>query len=181
MKAVQIVRVGIATVLCILPSLAYAEISPTLRALLVEYRCQLVNRLERIHEFGDRASARDRFIAVTVPEHRHGYVQCMFIHGGLQMLCEASSGFYYDKEGSSRTFWLAPESVSALGRLGFSTEGSDGNFRMEFDVAARPDFNAIADLILTALHDGYGARAQTKLQFNAPFARRPNSSCIPVS
>jgi hypothetical protein len=51
-------------------------------------------------------------------------------------------------------------------------------FPHEFAVAARPDFNAIADLILTALHDGYGARATTRLRFR--FARRPNSSCIPV-
>jgi hypothetical protein len=115
-----------------------------------------------------------------VPSHRHGYVQCMFIHGGLQMLCEASSGFYYDQEGSPRTMWLRPENIAALARLGFSTDDSAGNFRMEFDVAARPDFNGIADLILTALHDGYGARATTWLRFNAPFARRPSSSCIPV-
>jgi hypothetical protein len=169
MNVAQLARAAAATVLWILPSYAVAEIS-TLRALLVEYRCQLVNRLERIHEFGDRASARDRFIAVTAPEHPHGYVQCMFIHGGLQMLCEASSGFYYDKVGAPRTFWLASGEIAALAGLGFSTDDSKGNFRMEFGVAEPPDFNRIADLILTALHDGYGARAKSGLRFNAPFA-----------
>jgi hypothetical protein len=97
------------------------------------------------------------------------------------MLCEASSGFYYDKEGAPRTFFHPPEVPQALGRLGFSTDDTKGNYRMEFEVGARPDFNAIADLILRALHDGYGARAHTRLRFNAPFAQRPVKSCTPVS
>jgi hypothetical protein len=49
--------------------------------------------------------------------------------------------------------------VAALGRLGFSTDGSQGNFRIDLDVAEKPDFNAISDFMLKALHDGYGARA----------------------
>jgi hypothetical protein len=67
-----------------------------LRALLIEYRCPLVDRLERLYEAGDPASDQDRFIAVTVPEHLHGYVQCMFHDKRTKVLCEASSGFYFD-------------------------------------------------------------------------------------
>ena len=174
-------KVAAIAALCLVPTLAFAEMSSSLQALLIEYRCPLVDRLERIYEFGDRASARDRFIAVTVPEHKHGYVQCMFIEKGRAMLCEASSGFHYTRKDERRTFWLDPKSVLALVRLGFSADDSEGNFATVFDVAEAPDFNAIADLILRALHDGYAARAETRLQFNAPFARRENSKCIPVS
>src|SRR5262249_49174338 len=98
-----------------------------------------------------------------------------------KILCEAASGFYYSKPGEPRTMRLSPEAVAALGQLGFSTDDSAGNFSIEFAVANPPDFNAIADFMLKALHDGYGARAETKLRFSAPFARRPTSKCIPVS
>jgi hypothetical protein len=167
---------------CLSVSAAFPqEMQTSLRSLLVEYRCQTVDRLERIYEFGDHSSHRDRYIAVTVPEHRHGYVQCMFVERRSQMLCEASSGFYYDKEGEPRTFRHPPEVPAALSRLGFSTDDSQGNYQMMFDVGVRPNFNKIADLILKSLHDGYGARAETRLRFNAPFAKRAPSSCVPVS
>ena len=153
----------------------------SLRELLIEYRCPVVDRLERIYEAGDPSSTRDRFIAVTVPAHPHGYVQCLFVEGRTQLLCEASSGYYYDKEGEPRTFFLAPSAVAALGRLGFSTDDSAGNFQLLLPVADPPDLNAIADLILKALHDAYGARADSRLRFNAPFAPRATTKCAPVS
>jgi hypothetical protein len=105
----------------------------------------------------------------------------MFIESRTRILCEASSGYYYNKDGATRTFFLPPDAIAALGRLGFSTDDSQGNFRYEAGIAEPPDLNAIADLILTALHDGYGARAEAELRFNAPFAPRSTSRCIPVS
>lgn len=170
-----------AVVLWLMPSLALAQMPSSLRELLVEYRCQLVDRLERIYEYGDHDSHRDRFIAVTVPQHRHGYVQCMFAERRSLLYCEASSGFYYDKQDAPRTQWLSRDKIDALGRLGFSTDDSKGNFSLERPLDRRPDFNGIADLILQALHDGYDARATSKLRFNAPFARRATSSCVPLS
>ena len=158
-----------------------AEMRGSLRSLLAAYRCEVVNRLERIYQRGNpAASDRDRFIAITVREHPHGYVQCIFYEHRLSMLCEASSGFHFDKPGAPRTFRLAPEAVAALGVLGFSTDDSQGNLRREFDVDSPPDFNRIADFMLTALHDGYGARADSALKFNAPFARRGGTTCLRV-
>jgi hypothetical protein len=105
----------------------------------------------------------------------------MFIAQRSRILCEASSGYYYNKDDAPRTFLLPPNAIAALGRLGFSTDDSEGNFRYEAEIATPPDLNGIADLILTALHDGYGARAGATLRFNAPFAPRPTTKCIPVS
>lgn len=113
-----------------------------------------------------------------MPHHRHGYVQWMFIDTRARLLCEASSGFYF---GTERTFWLAKDKVDALERLGFFTDDSNGNFQYFADIGTRPDFNTIADLILGALHDSYGARANSRLTFNAPFAPSESSSCKPVS
>lgn len=156
-------------------------LSNSLRALFVAYRCEVVGRLERIHEHGNPSAHRNRFLAITLDGHPHSYVQCIFFDHRSKILCEASSGFYFSKPRAKRGFRLFPAEVDALARLGFSTGKSRGNFDIEFDVGMPPDFNAIADFMLTALHDGYGARADSVLRFNAPFAPRPETNCIPVS
>jgi hypothetical protein len=108
-------------------------------------------------------------------------VQCIFHDNNTKLYCEAASGFYYDGPGEPRTFHHPTSAIAALGRLGFSTDDSGGNFNVDLDVSDPPNFNTLADFMLEALHDGYGARADMKLQFNAPFAPRPTSKCIPVS
>jgi hypothetical protein len=162
-------------------ALAAAETNGSLRSLLVEYRCPVVDRLDRIYDYASPNDYRDRFLAVTLNSHPHGYVQCMFAASRTKLLCEASSGYYYNRSGAPRTFYLSTEAIAALRRLGFSTDDSAGNFRYEAGIGSPPDLNAIADLILTALHDGYGARADSRLSFNAPFAPRASSKCILVS
>jgi hypothetical protein len=158
-----------------------AQTGGSVRGLLVEYRCPVVDRLDRIYEHASPHDYRDRFLAVTLSGHPHGYVQCMFAANRTRLLCEASSGYYYIRSDQPRTFYLAPAAIAALGRLGFSTDDSAGNFRYQVGIGSPPDLNAVADLILIALHDGYGARADSRLSFNAPFAPRATSKCIPVS
>lgn len=153
----------------------------TLRALLVEYRCPVVDRLDRIYDHPKPTDFRDRFLALTLTGHPHGYVQCMFVANRTGILCEASSGYYYNKAGAPRTYYLPRAAIDALGKLGFSTDDTKGNFRYQRSIGSPPDLNTIADLMLTALHDAYGARAGETLRFNAPFARRATSKCIPVS
>jgi len=156
------------------------EVEESLYDLLVEYRCPLVDRLARVYEAGDHASHRDRFVAVNVREHPHGYVQCLFFEHRTKVLCEASSGFYYSPPGGPRTFHLGRAEIAALGRLGFSTDDSKGNFRIELDVNAMSELNDIADLMLIALHDAYGARVHSELRVTAPFAPGQVSICIPL-
>ena len=96
------------------------------------------------------------------------------------MLCEASSGFYDTAPPEPRSH-LPAGAVAALGRLGFSTDDSAGNFQIWFDVPDPPDFDRIADFTLKTLHDAYDARAGVQLAFNAPLAPRTTSQCIPVS
>jgi hypothetical protein len=149
--------------------------------LLVVYRCEVVHRLEQIYRSGDPAVDHNRFIAVTVSDRPQAYVQCIFHDHQTRLYCEASSGFYYEKESVPRTFYQPPETIVALARLGFDTNDSVGNFKIDREVGSPPDFNAMADFILRALHDGYGAHAEMKLRFNAPFAPGIPSACVPVS
>jgi hypothetical protein len=178
---VMIFRIGIAASALLLSTALASAQTATLRALLAEYRCPVVDRLDRIFEHPKPTDYLDRFLAVTLVAHPHGYVQCMFIANRTKVLCEASSGYHYDKKGAPRAFFLPRSAVEALGKLGFSTDDSEGNFRYEAVIDAPPDLNAIADLILTALHDGYGARTGATLRFNAPFAPGATSKCVPVS
>ena len=97
------------------------------------------------------------------------------------MLCEAASGFYDNVASVPRSRHLPANAIAALGRLGFSTDDSAGNFQIWFDVTDPPDFNAIADFTLKALHDAFDARAAVTLEFNAPLAPRATTKCIPVS
>lgn len=147
---------------------------------LEKYRCPVADRLSRLYDAGDPAQDRDRFIAVTLLEHKHGYVQCLFHDKESRLLCEASSGFWFDKPGTPRTMHLAPDKIAALARLGFSTDDSHGNFSLDMPVPQQPDFGAIADLILKALYDGYDARVDKTLQFNAPFAPGLTLACDPA-
>jgi hypothetical protein len=165
----------------LMPTIARAEDAvTTFRELLIQYRCPVVDRLQRIYEAAGPADDQDRFLIIDFPDRPQDYVQCVF-DSRTRMLCEASSGFFYDPPDRPRTYRLPADAIAALGRLGFSTDDSAGNFQIWFDVADPPDFNAIADFMLKALHDGYGARADMKLDFNAPFAPHTTSKCIPVS
>ena len=93
------------------------------------------------------------------------------------MFCEAASGFYDSVASEARTRHLPASAIAALARLGFSTDVSEGNFR---EVKEPPDFNAVADLILQALHDAFDARAGATLLLEAPLAPRPTGKCVPV-
>lgn len=137
--------------------------------LLVHYRSAVVDRLERIYDPENPADEQDRFLIIEFSDRPQDYVQCVF-DTPTKMLCEASSGFFYSAPSEPRRYRLPAPSIAALGRLGFSTDNSAGNFRISIDVTNPPDFKAIADFMLKALYDGYGARAELTLRFNAPLA-----------
>jgi hypothetical protein len=177
----MLVRTVLIAAAFVAPTVAWAQdAATTFRELLIQCRCPVVDRLEHIYATGDPSDTKDKFLVIDFPDRDQDYVQCIF-DARTRMLCEASSGFYYDPPGKPRTYHLSASAIAALGRLGFSTDDSAGNFQIEFDVTDPPDLNAIADFMLKALHDGYGARADMKLHFNAPFAPHTSSKCVPVS
>lgn len=162
------------------PSFAAELPLDSLRGLIAQHRCEIADRLARIHAVVGLSSPDNGFIVVSLPAHPHGYVQCIFSDDRTRMLCEAASGFYHDLPQVPRTFHLAPAAIAALARLGFDTDDSKGNFQSEFAIGLEPDFNAVAELMLTALHDGYGARAGDRLRVDAPLAPQPGAKCAPI-
>ena len=168
---------------CVLVAPAHADRA----AFMGEHRCAVTERLERIHARGNRATSKDRFLAITtmwrgMPQ---AYVQCIFFGNDRKMYCEATSGFY-ERKPNERGIAPVPGSITAIAALGYSTDPSGGNFSQEIDLGDPPDVSRAAELMLATLYDAYGARLWTELQYNAPFAptlsRTPRPSrCIPTS
>ncbi len=161
-------RVLLMAAALIAPVAATAQDATTYAQFLARYRCPVMDRLERIYAAGDPATHPDEYLIVETPPYAEAYVQCIFRK--TEITCEAASGFYRAAPGQSRSFHLPAPAIAALGRLGFSTDDSNGNFRIDLDLADPPNFNAVAELMLQALYDAYGARAKTILRFKAPYA-----------
>jgi hypothetical protein len=176
-----LVRAIMTVAALVTPAASLAEdAAKSFHDLVVEYRCPVVDRLEQIYAAMDRADSQNLFLIIYLAGRPQDYVQCVF-DTRTRMLCEASSGYFYSKPSEPRAYRLSASSIAALGRLGFTTDDSAGNFEIWFDVPNPPDLTRIADFTLKALHDGYGARASRKLEFNAPLAPHASSQCTPVS
>jgi hypothetical protein len=152
-------RIGTAAV-CWVAAFAWseseaAEIAAGLRDFLATYRCAVVVRLERMHARGDRSTQTERFIILESRRARQHYVQCIFTENDTEMFCEAASGFYAPE--ASR-FQLTPQELVALKRLGFTTDGSMGNFHRVIGTKSPADFAKVADLMLSTLYEVYGVR-----------------------
>ena len=162
-------------------SAAVSEGADQLRAFLASYRCEIVGRLGQIHASTDRKARYIVLSDMSQPEH---YVQCLFIEGDARMLCEVASGFYRAKKGEDRVKLVSPQGLSALERLGFSSDDSEGNFQAFASTATTAEFPAVADLMLTALYRGYEKRQPPRLKIDAPQGpggRAMRAQCIPVS
>ena len=158
-----------------------ARAADSFAKLQAAYHCDVVRRLEQIYAAGDPRIDLNRYLVITLPERTHAYVQCQIFDNRTRIHCEASSGFWLTKKGQKRSFYLPPRAVEALARLGFDTDDSAGNFSLYRDVDKPVNFHPLADLMLRALHDGYGACSDMKLQFSAPFASATPESCVPMS
>jgi hypothetical protein len=111
---------------------------------------------------------KDRYLILSVRGDAQAYVQCLFLPDKPKVLCEASSGIHRVKAGDPPVWQLAPERVSQLNRLGFATDDRIGNYQQELDLGILVDLSRIADIMLTALHHGYGADRDTRILWEAP-------------
>lgn len=162
-------------------SAALGEEADRLRAFIASHHCEIVGRLGQIHASTDRKA---RYIILSDTNRPEHYVQCLFIEGDTRMLCEVASGFYRVKQGEERVKLVLPQGLSALERLGFSADDSEGNFQVFANTATTADFPAVADLMLTALYRGYEKRQPPRLTIDAPQGpggRTMRAQCAPVS
>lgn len=158
------------------------EADDDLSAFLSTYQCAVADMILRIHAHPHPKDYQDRFIILSQMTNRSDYVQCAFDHEDRQALCEAASGFYAARGEAPH---LEPGARQVLARLGFSTDGSHGNFQQQLHFQSGADPDAIARLMLTALYGGYGARKGDAIEVVAPYVTRhgvlPKNNCVPVS
>jgi hypothetical protein len=135
-------------------------------AFIEAYRCTVIQILTSIqgHE-----PAHNRFLILSVANRTPSYVQCLVTSDRRQIYCEADSGFYQNKPDERRTVSLSTEDKDKLARLGFSLDDSKGNFPQMIDVRAVGAFGEVADVMLGALYDVYGARLNTPIEAASPF------------
>lgn len=150
-------------------------------ALLAKYRCPLADMLRQVYEAPSADQERNRYLVLLGSVPGQEYVQCMFAANRTKLYCEAASGYYAQAAGKPRTHYPSDAAKAAFQRLGFATGSEQKNYPYEKDFDGVPDFNAIAALMLLAMHDGFGARADTPLAARAPFAQKVTVACVPSS
>lgn len=147
------------------------------------YQCSLAGLIAKIETLGNKRDEQNRFIVLALPGPTASYVQCAFGNLDRDGLCEASSGWWNNT-------WERPHfsaaQLAGLARLGFSTNGSHGNFQQQMHFpAGGPEPYALAGLMLSALYEGYGARRDMPIEVVAPFALRhgflPKQRCVPIA
>jgi hypothetical protein len=144
------------------------------------HRCAVVARLDAIHRRGPVDESRDRFIVVSLRDQPQHYVQCMFADRDSRMFCEAASGAY-GPSGESGLRLDAP-AREALRALRFVQDNPRENYARTIDLGDPPDLELAADLMLSALHEAYGAHPGSELQIEAPKGGKPETECgTPVS
>ncbi len=73
--------------------------------------------------------------------------------------------------------------MAAVKRLGFTTDDSSGNFNRYIDTKSAKDFPAVADLMLSALHDVFGVRGLDLTWGDVPLTPELQgvpSVCVPI-
>lgn len=173
------VRLVLAVILAghLCASSALAQTSDTRQALFAKYRCPLADMLRQVFEAPSAFQKLDRYLVLSAPLVQKNYVQCMFAENRTKLYCEASSGYYDEATGKPRRTFPSEETKAAFEKLGFKTGDEQKNYPYERDFKDVPDFEEVATLMLLAMHDGFGARAETRLTVNAPFAKKVQADC----
>lgn len=167
--------------LTVLNQTVVAQTLDSRAALFAQYRCPLADLLRQVFEAPSAYRDRDRFLVLSAPLIQKNYVQCMFAVNRTKLFCEASSGYYDEAPGRPRRSFPSDVTKAAFENLGFATGNDQKNYSYERDFTGTPDFSEIATLMLLAMHDGFGARADARLTVTAPFAKKVQAICKPAN
>jgi hypothetical protein len=152
-----------------------------LRRFVDKHRCEIIVRLEQIQPHAAPGKL-DFYITVSVRGADDSYAQCIFNDdiGGTSVLCEAASGAY----GPGRKVNMSPSRIAALAALGFDTSKPEANYSQILPTKSVEDLGKVADLLLTTLYRGYGARVSSRLKISAPLGPGGDAvrkRCVPIS
>jgi hypothetical protein len=166
------------------PAAKKQEAAPDARgiaAFVDKWRCPIAAYLQGIHR--QPQTNDDRYLILWAKGRPASYVQCIFHDDDRQIFCEAASGFYEhsDRVGSFAT----PARLDALSGLGFSKDGSKGNWAQDRDFHSADE---TAILMLETLARVFAASPDDGLLWSAPLLSKHRSNrvkvgaaCAPVS
>jgi type III secretion system-like peptide-binding chaperone len=155
--------------------------APQIAAYVEKWRCPVAAYLQGIYQLPPTND--DRYLILWAKRRPALYVQCIFHEDDQQIYCEAPSGFYRyaDRAGSFAT----PARLDALAGLGFSTDGSKGNWAQDGDFHSADE---TAMLMLETLARVFAASGEDVLEWGAPLLSKRRSNrvkagiaCAPVS
>ncbi len=146
------------------------------------YECSLANVIAKIHAHPGKPGDNVRFVALTLPSPEVGFVRCIFEPGDYRVVCEGTS----DPWGKRQPLRFNSAQTWALEQLGYQVFDTAGVFRKELSFPGENfEPNALADLMLRSLYDGYGARTGMTVEIATTFALRnavlPQQRCVPIS
>jgi hypothetical protein len=171
---------ALAGVAMLTPAMAESD-AKSLRSFLDKHRCEIIVRLEQIQPHAAPGKL-DFYITVSVRGADDSYAQCIFNDdiGGTSVLCEAASGAY----GPGQKVNMSPSRIAALAALGFDTSKPEANYSQIIPTKSVEDLGKVADLLLTTLYRGYGARVSSRLKISAPLGPGGDAvrkRCAPIS
>ncbi len=147
-------------------ALAAGRADPELETLRQQHFCEVLGYLNAIRS--QPLTLEDRYLIIDRPKVP-GYVQCIFFDDDRKILCEVASGFYDEPD----IQYVAPDRLAALAPLGFSLDASKGNYRQERTIKNGASVAEIADLLIRAMHDVYGATSDSRFRYEAPLVKEP--------
>ncbi len=133
----------------------------SLEAVLDKWRCAVSAYVDKIHSLP--LELDDRYLALWPKRRPEYYVQCIFHDDDRQIYCEAASGFY--RYADRIASYATPQRLQALARLGFSTDGSKGNFSQDRDFHGASE---VATLMIETLARVFELGERDILEFAAP-------------
>jgi hypothetical protein len=164
--------VGVALVLMISPPLAHADADRA--SFVATYHCALMLHMAALEDPKvSRDSTENRFVILANEDasSEENYTQCIISPDNSEIYCEAASGFYLTAPGQPRTAHLSQSAKTSLARLGFSMDDSNGNFQWRRSTNGKPDLAALADFMLSVLHDVFAARRSSGMTVTSPLTR----------
>lgn len=169
-------RIGLAVLFLFIAS-AMAQARDTRAALIAWWQCPVAAAFKAVYALSREDAESGRFLTISVRNNPRAYVRCRFADDNSKFQCEASQAYYEEGNAHPLYVFMPRERIAAMERLGFDA-GAVADLTYSRTIGTRPDFDALTSFVLTALHDGFGAREETALDVDAPLQGGLITACL---